>query len=428
MTTRRQFLHETAYGAVTAAALPLVTHGAATAAPSPPELDSDIGSLYPFVQSQAIAGEFPLSFLQGDFKDLASWKRKARGLLLELLHYAPPRCDPRPETVQRMDRGDYLEEKVHFNTTPDVRVPGYVLIPKRVRLPAPAIAALHDHGGFYLWGKEKLVEREDEHPVLTEFKREAYAGRSIASELARRGYVVLVIDMFYWGERRMLLPEDPPGWRERPLALTRESIAAFNRRSGDSEQLVARTILAAGFTWPGVMLWDDMRSVDYLASRSEVDRERIGCVGLSVGGLRSAHLAALDDRIKAAVAVGWMTSFPAQLKRHVRNTIGLTKLIPGLYRQLDYPDVASLAMPRALFVINGSRDTLFEPSGVRASFAKLQACYAKAGCPERLRTRLYDAPHEFNQEMQAEAWSFLEKHLPAPPPSSDSQATTLRCA
>ena len=174
------------------------------------------------------------------------------------------------------------------------------------------------------------------------------------------------------------------------------------------------------------MFWDDIRTVDYLVTRPEVDPERIGCVGLSVGGLRSAHLAALDDRIKAAVVVGWMTSFPAQLRRHVRNTIGLTKLVPGLYRHLDYPDVASLAMPAALFVINGSRDALFEPSGVRASFAKLQACYAKAGCPERLRTRLYDAPHEFNAEMQAEAWSFLEKHLPAPPPVVASRSKTPR--
>ena len=85
--------------------------------------------------------------------------------------------------------------------------------------------------------------------------------------------------------------------------------------------------------------------------------------------------------------------------------------MPGLYRYLDYPDVASLAMPTPLLVINGSKDALFEPSGVRASFAKLTACYAKAGVPERLRTRLYDTPHEFNPEMQAEAWEWLGKHV-----------------
>jgi dienelactone hydrolase len=157
------------------------------------------------------------------------------------------------------------------------------------------------------------------------------------------------------------------------------------------------------------MFWDDRRTIDYLVSRPEVDPDRIGCVGLSVGGLRSCHLAALDDRVKASVVVGWMASFPAQLKNHIDHTIGHTKLVPGLYRYLDYPYVASLAMPNAMLVINGSRDGLFETKGVRASFDKLEACYRKAGIPDRVRTRLYDTPHEFNGEMQAEAWEWLRK-------------------
>jgi len=159
------------------------------------------------------------------------------------------------------------------------------------------------------------------------------------------------------------------------------------------------------------MFWDDIRTVDYLLTRPEVDPKRIGCVGLSVGGLRSCHLAALDERIRAAVVVGWMASFPAQLKRHVNHTIGHTKLVPGLYRHLDYPDVAALAMPAALLVINGSRDTLFDPDGVQAAFAKLTACYEKAGVVEKFRAGLYDTPHEFSAEMQREAWDWRRRWL-----------------
>jgi dienelactone hydrolase len=374
-----------------------------------PMTNSDVGSLFPFIQSQAVKSDFPLSFLRNEFKDAKAWKQRARGKLLELLHYAPPQCDPKPEVVEKVDQGDYVREKVYFNTTPDIRVPADVLIPKNAKVPAPGIVALHDHGGFYFWGKEKLTEVEDEHPVLTDFKKRYYAGASVASTLARQGYVVIVIDMFYWGERRMLLDNDPADWRERPKDITAERIAAFNQRSGQNEQLVGRTIYSAGFTWSGVMFTDDVRTVDYLITRPEVDKNRIGCVGLSVGGLRSCHLAALDDRIKAAVVVGWMASFPKQLKRHVRNTIGHTKLVPGLYRYLDYPDVASLAMPSALLVINGSQDQLFDLDGVRACFDKLAACYKKAGVPDKLRTRLYDTPHEFNAEMQAEAWEWLKR-------------------
>ena len=370
---------------------------------------SSVGSLYAFIQSQAVKGEFPLSFLNPHFHSVRAWKKQARGKLLELLHYAPAQVEAEPEMVERQDCGDYFREKVEFNTTPDVRLPAFVLVPKNIPKRAPAIVALHDHGGFYLWGKEKIVGIDGENPALADFRRQYYGGRSIAIELVRQGYIVVIIDMFYWGERRMLLDDDPEDWRSRPGNLSRERIQAFNRRAGQSEQLVGRTIYAAGFTWPGVMFWDDIRTVDYLLTRPDVDPKRIGCVGLSVGGLRSCHLAALDDRIRAAVVVGWMTSFPWQLKKQIENTIGHTKVVPGLYQHLDYPDVASLAMPTPLLVINGSRDTLFHPEGVKASFEKLRACYAKAGAAEHCRTRLYDTPHEFNVEMQTEAWEWLKR-------------------
>jgi dienelactone hydrolase len=411
MSTRRDLLKRAAFGvSATALAQSETIVAAAVENEAAPPPASEVGSLYPFIRSQA-TGRPSLSFLREEFQDAGVWQRQARGKLLELLHYAPPPCQPRPETVEKVDRGAYVQETVTFNTTPEVRVPAYVLVPKRLRKPAPAIVALHDHGGFYFWGKEKLAEVDELHAVLVDFKKQYYAGKSIAAELAREGYVVAVIDMFYWGERRMLLDDDPADWRERPRTIAPARIAAFNQRASQQEQLVGRTIYSAGFTWSGVMFWDDIRTVDYLLTRPEVDPQRIGCVGLSVGGLRSCHLAALDPRIRAAVVVGWMTSFPTQLRRKIRNTIGHTKLVPGLYRYLDYPDVATLALPRALLVINGSQDGLFEPEGVRAAFDTLNGAYRKAGVPERVRTRLYDTPHLFNAEMQAEAWEWLRKWL-----------------
>ena len=131
---------------------------------------SDVGSLFPFIERQAVRSP-SLSFLREEFRDLAAWKGPARQKLVDLLHYAPPKCDPQAEVIGRVDRGDYVQETVRFNTTPDLRVPAYVLIPKKAHFPAPAIVALHDHGGFYFWGKEKLVEADDEHPVMAAFKR-----------------------------------------------------------------------------------------------------------------------------------------------------------------------------------------------------------------------------------------------------------------
>ncbi len=198
---------------------------------------------------------------------------------------------------------------------------------------------------------------------------------------------------------------------ERPALVPRASIDAFNRRASESESLVARSLATAGASWGGVMLWDDLRALDYLASRPEVDPRRLASVGLSVGGYRSFLLAALDERIKAAVAVGWMTSFGSQVRRHVIHSIGHSFHLAGLQRSLDFPDLAALIAPRALLVINGSRDRLFAPDGVRAAFSKISECYEKAGAPGLGRCRLYDAPHEFNLQMQSEAWAWFRGHL-----------------
>src|SRR5437879_1786992 len=188
MHTRRQFVQRVAASLCLPSAVLGGADGAASSilAERPPQqpTGSDVGSLFPFIQSQAVRGEFPLSYLRPQFKSLAAWKRRARGKLLELLQYAPPKCAPRAEVVERKDCGDYFREKVYFNTTPDLRVPAYVLLPKSTKFPAPALVALHDHGAFYFWGKEKLIEMEDEHPALAKFKRQYYAGASIASTLA----------------------------------------------------------------------------------------------------------------------------------------------------------------------------------------------------------------------------------------------------
>jgi dienelactone hydrolase len=288
-------------------------------------------------------------------------------------------------------------------------VPAYLLLPKGEKKRRPAIVALHDHGAFFVWGKEKVVATEREHPSLTEFKRTAYAGRSWASELARRGYVVIATDMFYWGERRMLLAGDPPAWRE-PARMSAEDVAAFNRRSSASTTLIATALFEAGVTWSGVMFTDDLRTVDYLAARPEVDPERIGCCGLSVGGFRSAHLAGLHPRIRAAIVVGWMSTYGSMLKSKV-TSIGFMKVIPGLYKYMDLPDVVSMLAPGALMIIHGTKDGLFTNEGVQAAFDKIAKVYAKAGASERFQGVTYDGPHEFNAEMQDKAFAWLDRWL-----------------
>ena len=182
-----------------------------------PPTGSDVGSLFPFIESQAVKGEFPLSFLRAGVPRPggleAAGAREAAGTAA--LRPAAVRPARRGRRARR--RGRLRPREGASSTRRPTSASRRTCSSRRTLTgPAPAVVALHDHGGFYFWGKEKLVEVETSTRRSTEFKQRYYAGKSIASELARQGYVVIVIDMFYWGERRMLLDDDPADWRDRP--------------------------------------------------------------------------------------------------------------------------------------------------------------------------------------------------------------------
>ena len=94
-----------------------------------------IGNLYPFVQQQADRSPLELSFLDARFRNLGSWQKDARTRVLNQLFYSPPPVAPEPEVIRRTDKGDYLEEYLTFRTTPDLRVPAYLLVPRKAALP-----------------------------------------------------------------------------------------------------------------------------------------------------------------------------------------------------------------------------------------------------------------------------------------------------
>src|SRR5205809_4699451 len=123
--SRREFVQQLVASLGLPAVLPTERAAAATPATSEQSLrtgaGSDVGSLFPFIQAQTLKGEFPLSFLRPQFKKPSAWKRQGRTKLLELLHYSPPSCRPNAEIVERTDCGDYMREKIYFNTTPDIR-------------------------------------------------------------------------------------------------------------------------------------------------------------------------------------------------------------------------------------------------------------------------------------------------------------------
>jgi dienelactone hydrolase len=370
---------------------------------------ADLGSLFGDVEKLADANRYILSFLSDRFRTHEEFRAAGREKILELLLYRPEKVEPRAEVVDRVERDDHFRERVLFSTTPHFRVPAYVLIPKKLKGVAPAIVDLHSHGGMFLFGKEKVIDLGGNHPAMTAYHERNYDGRPTATALVRRGYVVVVIDALMFGERRLLLDADlKSGWDRSKYSL--DDVARLNQQCRAKETTLVKSMVLAGATWPGVVFWDDMRTVDYLLTRPEVDAKRIGCLGISMGGYRSIYLAALDDRIKAACIVGFMSSVKPMLRAHI-DTHSWVHFLPSLHRYLDLPDVASLAAPRALMVQQCAKDRLFPTEGMKESIEKIAAVYEKAGVKEMFVGRTYDEPHQFTRAMQDDAFAWLDRRL-----------------
>jgi dienelactone hydrolase len=370
---------------------------------------ADLGSLYPDVEKFVAKGEFAYSFLGDRFSKFDEHKKASRERVFELLHYSPEKVPPRAEVLKRVDCGDYVRESIVFSTSAQSRVPAYVLIPKNVKKPAPAIIDLHSHGGMFLFGKEKVIDLGDNHPAMKAYHEQNYDGRPTATELVKRGYVVISIDALFFGERRVLLDADlKNGWDRSKYTL--EQVTQLNQKCRAKENTLVKGLTFAGATWPGVVFWDDVRTVDYLLTRKEVDPKRIGCVGISMGGYRSMFLAALDDRVKAACVVGFMSTVRPMIKAHL-DTHSNVHFLPGLHAYLDWPDVVALHAPKPLLVQQCSKDKLFPLAAMKESVEKIEAIYKKAGAKDQFSGRFYDEPHRFTKKMQDEAFDWFDKQL-----------------
>ena len=169
----------------------------------------DLANLYGMLDGIAAANTPRLSFLDPKWKSLEAWKREARPVYLRHLSYDPQPAPPAAEVLGREPREGFTVERLRLRATASYDLPARLLVPAGVRGRVPGVVAIHCHSGRYVWGHEKVLSHPADHPALTEFRDRAY-GRPYAELLARRGYVVLVIDAFYFGERRLKVEQIDP--------------------------------------------------------------------------------------------------------------------------------------------------------------------------------------------------------------------------
>jgi dienelactone hydrolase len=315
-------------------------------------------------------------------------------------------------------RGEAISWSVGYGP----RTEAWLLKPAAAVGPLPAVVALHDHGGFKYLGKEKIARGPDAPPDFVEnyYWPHYYGGRGFANALAQEGFAVLVPDTFLWGSRRFPLSLMPDwsaaafsglkaDWMERGIP---EEIALYNFAAAQHEHLIEKYCRQLGTTLAGMVSHEDRIAVNYLRTREDVDPARIGSIGLSGGGARTALLQATCDHIRAAVIVGMMACHEYLLDQHIK---GHTWMFwpDGWARQGDWPDLAACRAPSPLLVQYDRDDDLFSPASMQAAHERLSAHYASVGQPAAYTGEFYDGPHKFDLEMQRSAFAWLRAHLGA---------------
>ena len=337
---------------------------------------------------------YPLAWGNSDIKDFAEWKSVARAKVLECMMTPPKKAEGFDyQIIGEEKRDGYTARKILFNVNAYSRISAYLLIPEG-KGPFPAMNMLHDHGGHLYIGKEKMIRPFDvDTAVVNDADRWAeklYDGQYAGDYFARNGYVVFSADAPMWGERG----------REEGVDRSKYDIICGN-------------MMMLGRDLSAFMTYDDITGTDFLASLPEVDKSRIGCMGCSMGAYRAWMLAALSDKIAAAASICWMTVTDVQMsvKDKKREYGGFANCIPALRQWLDYPHIASLACPKPMLFINGTRDHLFPVDGTQSAFSIMHDVWSSQDAGSALETELWDIPHSCGKALQQRALEFFNKRL-----------------
>lgn len=347
-----------------------------------------------FVDSMQAELTYPLAWGNSDIRQFDIWRSAARNKLREeMLMPPPPAKNFDMKVVAEEQRKGYKARKLSLNINAWSKVEAYELIPDGVG-PFPAVLLLHDHGGHFSIGKEKMIRPFGVSQAVLddadEWCHRCYGDQYAGDYLASKGYVVLSVDAPFWGDRGV---KGGTTW--------------------DYYKYIAGNFMMMGRNISAWMNFEDVYAVDFMTTLPEVDKERIGCMGFSMGAYRSWMLSALTDKVKCGVAVCWMHTTEYQINKEY----GLQKheewanLIPGIRRFLDYPHIASIACPKAMLFINGSQDKLFPVISVNKAFKTMHDVWDSQNAGEMLETEVWDMPHYCGPEVQARYLTFLDKRL-----------------
>jgi len=320
-----------------------------------------------FAREQYAAAPRRLRFQATTRAEAETWQRDLRARLTELVGGFPAEKTPlRVETLETRTFPAYRREKIVFDSRPGLSVLAYVLTPAGAATPAPVVVCVPGHGR----GVDDIVaidERGGDRTARVDYEYD------FAVQVAEAGMAAIAIEPMGFGCRR-----DP-----------------LNAKKGLTQkgcEPIAGGALMLGQTLIGWRVWDVMRTIDYIATRLDLDASRIGCMGISGGGTATLFSAALDPRIRVAMVSGYLNTF--------RDSIGslahcVDNYIPGILNWAEMHDIAGLIAPRPLFVESGEKDTIFPLPASIASVQAVRTIYRIFGADDRLEHEIFPDGHRF---------------------------------
>lgn len=303
-----------------------------------------------------------------DFPDKNFQREKLYGLLGDL----PERNRViSSRKISEEERDNYILEKLILDLNGYESVPAYFVRPKNLNGKIPTILYNHAHFGEYDLGKNEFLYGRKEIQIPP-----------YAAEFTRNGWAGLCID----------------AW-------------AFGERSGRTETEIFKYMLWHGQVMWGMMVYDGLRTLDYLISRPDVDGDRIGVMGMSMGCTLSWWLTALDTRIKVCVGLLCLTDYQSLIESRGLDCHNIYYYVPGLLKHFTSAQINSLISPRPYLSINGNFDLLTPAKGLDIIDAGLKEVYYKEGAPNAWKLIRYNTGHFETADMRNEIISFLRRWL-----------------
>jgi pimeloyl-ACP methyl ester carboxylesterase len=295
-----------------------------------------------------------------------------REKLYRLLGGTPPRNRP-IRVISRAVREEpaYVIEDVVLDLNGLEAVAAYFIRPHGASGRIPAVLYNHSHGGGYTIGRNELLQG-----------REYLHSPPYAEVLTAQGCAVLCID--HW---------------------------VFGQRSKRSETDMFKLMLWRGKSLWGMMVYDSLRALDYLAGRDDVDATRLGTLGMSMGSTMAWWVAALDERVRVCVDLCCLTEFDALIETGGLKGHGVYYFVPDLLNHFSTAQINALIAPRAHLALAGNLDPLTPPVGLDRVDAELRRVYAEHGAPEAWQIHREDVAHQETPEMRRRVIEFLRRWL-----------------